>query len=65
MSNEYCVGVVAVKNASISPSSCTITHDKVKYELLIKLNVARLTSGIFCIVGHYALSNCSQNSILL
>lgn len=59
MLNEYCVGVVGVKNASVP--SCPITHDKIKYELLINVNVAQLTSGIHTKRAlHFAPSNCSN-----
>lgn len=46
MLNEYCIGVIGVKNTSNpQPSVDTITHDKQKYELLIDINFARLALG--------------------
>lgn len=47
MLNEYCISVIAVKNAINSPLCSTITHDKIKYKLLISINVAKLTSGTY------------------
>lgn len=46
MINEYCIGLVGVKNGINYQSIRTITHDRIKYELLIDTNATRLISGI-------------------
>lgn len=45
MLNEYCVDVIGIKGESIPSSGHIITHNKIKYELLIDINPTRLISG--------------------
>ncbi|KAG4066978.1 hypothetical protein HA402_007726 [Bradysia odoriphaga] len=45
MLNEYCIGVVGARNERNPQLGSTITHERIKYELLMNVNVARLISG--------------------